>query len=74
MASPAQPDFRNLLESLCREPDGTTRVEQALIRLLTLLLAESNRPLDHYVESGQIATHSCWHFAAAPTALGDVAS
>lgn len=46
MASPAQPDFKSLLESVYKEPDGAKRVEQALIRLLTLLLAEKNKPLE----------------------------
>lgn len=46
MASPTRPDFKNLLESVYKEPDGAKRVEQALIRLLTLLLAENNRPLE----------------------------
>jgi len=46
MADSAQPDVKDLLESVYKEPEGAKRVEQALIRLLTLLLAESNRPLE----------------------------
>jgi len=46
MASSPQPDFKELLENVYKEPDGAKRVEQALIRLLTLLLAENNKPLE----------------------------
>jgi hypothetical protein len=46
MANPEQPDFKKLLESVYKEPDGAKRVEQALIRLLTLLLAEHKKPLE----------------------------
>ena len=46
MTSSPQPDFKDLLENVYKEPDGAKRVEQALIRLLTLLLAENNRPLE----------------------------
>lgn len=74
MASPAQPGFKNLLESLHREPDGAKRVgggPDPAVDPTARLEQQAARSL---VESGQIASLSCWHFAAAPTAWGDVAS
>jgi hypothetical protein len=52
MPTQPQPDSQELLERVYKGPEGAKRVEQVVIRLLSLLLAESNLTLEVNEGSG----------------------
>jgi hypothetical protein len=66
MASSEQPKYRELIASVYKGQDGRKRVEQVVLRVLTLRLAESNRSLE--VHDGS------WFDAFAPAGIDDTNS